>query len=152
MSRNIRLMTGPYLQDGRGVCVSQHLIQEGGTQVMGGTHECDLNITGNYSRLYHLALDKEDGLSWLYGKRAKDTIERLEKAVELLSTDQYVRTVDNCNKCGFRTGVGKGLADPYSDENRRGDYWAPTPGNAGYALNILLGWAREFPEGEWDLI
>ena len=148
MSRNMRLIT----EDGLNTLHSEHLIQEGGTQLVGGTTECDLNITGNYSRLYHLALDKEDGLGWLYGKRAKDTIERLEKAVELLSTDQYVRTVDNCVKCGFRTGVGKGLADPYSDENRRRDYWAPTPGNAGYALNILLGWAREHPEGEWSLI
>lgn len=26
------------------------------------------------------------------------------------------------------------------------DYWAPTPGNAGHALNILLGWAKQYPE------
>ena len=26
------------------------------------------------------------------------------------------------------------------------DYWKSTPGNAGYALNILLGWARENPD------
>ena len=76
----------------------------------------------------------------------------IEKAVELLGTRQYVRTVDNCDKCGFTCGVGDGLADPFRDENRRRDYCAPTPANAGFALNILLGWAREHPEGEWELI
>ena len=25
------------------------------------------------------------------------------------------------------------------------DYWAPTPGNAGYALSIILRWAQEHP-------
>jgi hypothetical protein len=30
---------------------------------------------------------------------------------------------------------------------RAGDYWAATPGNAGYALSIILGWAREHPAG-----
>ena len=29
------------------------------------------------------------------------------------------------------------------------DYWNPTPGNAGYALNILLGWARQHPKAKW---
>lgn len=28
-----------------------------------------------------------------------------------------------------------------------GGYWCPTPGNAGYALNILLQWSLLFPEG-----
>ena len=27
------------------------------------------------------------------------------------------------------------------------DYWAPTPGNAGYALKILLDWAIMNPDG-----
>ena len=29
------------------------------------------------------------------------------------------------------------------------DYWAPTPGNAGYAANILLKWARQHPDAVW---
>ena len=32
---------------------------------------------------------------------------------------------------------------------RSEDYWAPTPGNAGHAANILLGWARTYPEATW---
>jgi hypothetical protein len=34
---------------------------------------------------------------------------------------------------------------------RSRDYWEPTPGNAGHALNILLGWARQHPDGVWDV-
>lgn len=33
--------------------------------------------------------------------------------------------------------------------NDSDDYWAPTPGNAGKALNRLLGWARQHPHGVW---
>jgi hypothetical protein len=44
----------------------------------------------------------------------------------------------------LETLVGKlGTAD---DSN---DYWEPTPGNAGKALNRLLRWARQHPYGVW---
>lgn len=29
------------------------------------------------------------------------------------------------------------------------DYWQPTKGNVGYALNILLTWAKQYPEARW---
>ncbi len=32
---------------------------------------------------------------------------------------------------------------------RDSDYWASTKGNVGYALNILLGWAKQHPEAVW---
>jgi hypothetical protein len=32
-----------------------------------------------------------------------------------------------------------------------GGYWKPTPGNAGYALNILLNWALQYPNGKWQI-
>ncbi len=56
------------------------------------------------------------GLSWIHGKKAKDVTEVLEKAVKELGTKR--------------------------DE----DYWAKTKGNAGYALSILLKWAKKYPE------
>ena len=28
----------------------------------------------------------------------------------------------------------------------REDYWAPTPGNVGHMLSILLGWAKQHPD------
>ena len=34
----------------------------------------------------------------------------------------------------------------YLGTARSGDYWAATQGNAGYALSILLGWAKQHPE------
>ena len=52
---------------------------------------------------------------------AKDTIAALESAV---------------NKLGTKTSS---------------DYWKPTKGNAGYALSILLSWARQYPEAVWDV-
>jgi hypothetical protein len=55
----------------------------------------------------------------LHGERAGDTIESLRDAVNRLGTDR--------------------------DKN----YWAPTPGNAGYACSILLKWARSHPSAVW---
>lgn len=34
---------------------------------------------------------------------------------------------------------------------RSSDYWAATDGNAGFALNILLGWAKQHPDAIWDI-
>ena len=57
----------------------------------------------------------------LDGKTAEDTIPILEKAVFKFGT---VRTKD---------------------------YWEPSPGNVGYACNILLGWARLYPDAIWEV-
>ena len=86
-----------YNEDGstQGICVSQSKIQEGGTQIVGGTSNCELNITYNYSTLYRLTLDREAGLRWLDGKTGTETIGRLENAVELLGIHQYERCVDS---------------------------------------------------------
>jgi hypothetical protein len=58
-------------------------------------------------------------VTWLHGKKAEETIERLEKAVKELGTE------------------------------RNNDYWNATDGNAGYALNILLTWAKDHREAVW---
>ena len=39
------------------------------------------------------------------------------------------------------------LVAKLKDEPYAADYWAPTPGNAGHALSILLGWAKQHPDG-----
>jgi len=115
--------------------VSVEHFSEGGTQPLYGTDKAELNITYNYSFFYYHFLDKKDGLRWLYGKQAKDCIERLEKAVEILGTNRYVRHL-------------KGWSFKREDNSdyEEYDYWCPTAGNAGYALNILLTWARNNPE------
>ncbi|MBA7641795.1 hypothetical protein ES703_49480 [subsurface metagenome] len=93
----------------------------GGTYPIGGTDEAELNITYNYSELYYRYLDKELGLKWLHQREAKYCIEKLKNAVKELGTKQ--------------------------DE----DYWKATNGNAGYALNILLKWARRHPEAKFEV-
>ena len=93
---------------------------EGGTYVLGGSNHAELNITWNYAHFYYEHLNKEEGLRWLYGKTGLTTSVVLAYAVDKLGTD------------------------------RDGDYWASTPGNAGYALSILLGWAAEHPDAVWD--
>ena len=57
----------------------------------------------------------QEGLRWLSGKVARDCIGALAIAVRQLGTE-----CDN-------------------------DYWEPTKGNAGYALSILLNWAKQHP-------
>jgi len=94
--------------------------EEGGTYAIGGIPDAELNVTYNYSKFYYEHLDEKDGLRWLYGKKGSETIERLKKAVKVL---------------GVR---------------RSDDYWKATRGNAGYALSILLKWAKQHPEAVWN--
>ncbi len=77
-------------------------------------------MTYNYAWFYFRFLDKE-GLEWLNGKKAKDTIVKLKAAVAELGTRMY------------------------------GDYWAATPGNAGHALDTLLKWAELHPEATFEV-
>jgi len=56
------------------------------------------------------------GLKALNGKAAREVITPLEIAVKKLGT------------------------------KRSSDYWAATQGNAGHVLNLLLGWARQWPD------
>jgi len=99
-----------------GKSVKVESFEEGGTYVLGGSSEADLNITYNYGWFYYRYLDEKKGIRWLYGKKGKDCIKRLKKAIKELGTNKYR------------------------------DYWAPTPGNAGYALSILLKWAKKNTE------
>lgn len=103
-----------------GVPVQVDHFDEGGTRILGGTDQAELNITYNYSWFFYKFLSPRKGLRWLYGKTGKQCIGRLEKAVKELGTQQF--------------------------EN----YWAPTPGNAGHALSILLRWAKQHPDAVFN--
>ena len=117
-----------------GLCqIESH--EEGGTYAAGGTPDAHLNITYNYSCFYYWFLDKELGLKWLNGKKAKICIKRLEKAVNTLKDKPYFS--DRNNAYGKIVSVI--------------DYWAPTPGNAGHALNILLKWAKQHPQARFEV-
>lgn len=93
---------------------------EGGTYCVSGHGFAELNITYNYSKYYYDKIDKDLGIRWLYNKTGEECIPVLEKAVNDL-------------------GVNK-------NEN----YWESTPGNAGYALSILLKWAKSYPKAVFE--
>ena len=107
-------------KQGQAVEVGRH--QEGSTYAIGGTDVADIAVTYNYGRHFRDALEDPDPtasnvLGRLLGeRRAGDAIPMLERAVAKLGT------------------------------MRSEDYWASEPGNAGYALSILLGWARLHPD------
>ena len=88
---------------------------EGGTYVGGGTSAAELNITYNYSDLFAEAWDGVGLREALDGRRAGEIIPALEHAVAYLGTEQDA------------------------------DYWRASKGNAGYALSLLLAWARQHP-------
>lgn len=104
------------VKDGAIVTVPRHS-GEGGTYVLGGTTDAKLTITYNYGWVYR-AIELFEGslCDWLNGQRAGDMIPALAAAVARLGT------------------------------GRSPDYWAPTCGNAGHALSILLEWARLHPD------
>ena len=104
---------------GQTLPVEKH--SEGGTYVVGGSSEAELNVTYNYSQHYYTALNGDDGLRWLDGKVAKDVVGDLQTAVASLGME------------------------------RSEDYWEATPGNAGYALSILHRWALEHPDGVFEV-
>lgn len=60
--------------------------------------------------------------SVLYHRKAADTIPLMEEAVARLGTE------------------------------RSQNYWEATPGNAGYAVSILLGWAKLHPKARWEVV
>ena len=109
------------IDDDGSILVSKNKIAEGGTFVANGTNDCELSITYNYSPLYYEVFPDDEGLRWLETKRGKESITILEKAVERLGT------------------------------KRDSSYWNATMGNAGFSLSILLGWAKEFPNGKFAI-
>jgi hypothetical protein len=97
--------------------------EDGGTYVVGGTCEAELNVTYNYGGEFRRAWADDPNPSgsgvlvrMLDGKRAGDVIEILEHGAEVLGTDRAL------------------------------DYWEPTPGNAGAVLARLASWARQHPD------
>lgn len=113
MSHDVSLLGA----DGSVVSVDRHA--DGGTYVIGGTTDAEINITYNYGQ--HIWPLIDGGIKGLHGKRAGDCIDDLTRAVAALGVE------------------------------RDRDYWAATPGNAGYALSILLRWARQHPDATFDV-
>lgn len=110
-----------YLKDTNGVTVEVENHEEGGTYVLGGETEAHLNITYNYSKVYYLAVENFPGMiDFFNGKKAADLLPVLEAAIKKLGITRY------------------------------DDYWAPTPGNAGYALSLLIPWCKQYPDAVFE--
>lgn len=88
---------------------------EGGSHPCTGSTRADLNMTYNYSEYFYRHIDNEQGIRWLCGKTGEECTPKLHAAIRELGTVQ--------------------------DD----DYWKATPGNAGFALSILLKWAKQYP-------
>ena len=96
---------------------------EGIIVVEGGSDRAIISVTYNYGHLYRLAriFPKGNGLRWLNGRTAKDVTDYLELGAIRLGTRRYK------------------------------DIYAPTPGNAGHVLSVLLKWARQHPEATFEV-
>lgn len=99
----------------------------GGTYQMGGSKELTLNITYNYSKIFHRVIQPKNtpseyktGIRSLYGITALEAIPILEVAISNLKDD-----VDE-------------------------DYWKATEGNAKRALNNLLTMCKMRPDAIID--
>ncbi|MDE2102426.1 MAG: hypothetical protein KGL39_34590 [Patescibacteria group bacterium] len=130
--------------------------EEGGTYRMGGTTEASLNVTYNYSPFY--------------GKKASETAERLRAAVAKLGTsrhhggwmhiglgafqhpdkDVWLEKLKHADLEAPHNALLRAEAIAAGVVEDGGGYWKPTPGNAGYALSILLSWAIQHPNGVWQ--
>lgn len=93
---------------------------QGGTYHLGGSDRAEFNITWNYSPHYYRLFPENQGLRWLYGKIAKDTVPVIQQVMDQLGDDTHP------------------------------DYWEPTEGNAKQALKVLLLLARACPEAVWE--
>ena len=119
-----------YLVDKKGNSVQIERHREGGnvglpvTKGMidiGGTTNAEISITSNYAPYYYQHLNKEHGLRWLHGKKAKTAIPKLRHAIKQLGTTPY------------------------------GSYWNRNPANAGRALAALLTWAEQYPNATFKV-
>lgn len=109
-----------YMVDENGNSVEVERFYEGETCPVGGCVIADIGIAYNYAEFFYDTIDKEIGIRWIYNRPMNECIERLETAISILGTDK--------------------------DD----DYWKATAGNAGHALKILLGWARNNPECHFE--
>jgi len=120
------------LRDAKGNTAEVASFEAGGSYALGGSTDASLNVTYNYSamtyalRIPNPNITDDNGCEWwsfwsLNGMSAADTIATLEQIVEWCGVKQW------------------------------NDYWAPTPGNVGYAASILLAWAKQYPDYVWDV-
>lgn len=110
--------------DGCAVIVPAHF--EGGTYALDGSDLACLNVTYNYGEVFDLVgpwCGRTGFVEILNGEVAGRVRGWLALGVERLGVRRWAS-----------------------------DYWAPTLGNAGYALSLLLGWTDLCPNGIWEVV
>ena len=122
MSYDIRIKR----HDGTAVQLRERHNCTGGTYALGGTREAWLNVTYNYSAIFHRLLG-EDGIRTIYGMNIKQARPVLESAIAKLG-----------------------------DAKPDADYWKACDGNAKKALQNLVALTdlaiTDYPDDEmlWD--
>ena len=106
----------------------------------GYINEDDLNfyVTYNYAWYLYHTLDKKQGLRVIYGKKGKDAIKILEKALPKL--DKMIAKEKKTKKVLSETW---GAGGAYDDNST--DYWAVSAKNAKKAVEGLIALAKLAP-------
>ena len=99
--------------------------------------KADLDLHFNFDPILREYLDKKQGLSWFKGKKGKDVIKHLEEVVKKLSVQH--------DPILQKEGI------PVKREDDRDKWDNATNGNVKYYLDILLEWAREYPEAVFNV-
>ena len=66
---------------------------EGGTYILGGSNEADLNVTYNYSKRYYRVLGLGDGFRGLDGMKDEEALPILERGIAALADDTNPRSL-----------------------------------------------------------
>jgi len=90
-----------------------------------------LYTTWNHGWAFYQYLDKKQGLRWIYGKKGKVVIKRLETMLECLEQlSGWSLNFENCPELG--------------------DGWKPTTGNAYWFARRILETTKSIPKGVWS--
>ena len=101
--------------------------------------DLELYVTYNYSWYFYEAIDKDHGVRSVYGMKAGEAADRLEKALPKL--DEMIAEEKRTGKVLSETW---GVGEDYDDEST--DYWAVSAKNAEKAVEALISLCRLAPD------
>lgn len=104
-------------------------------------HDLYFNITYNFSWYLYKTIDENDGVRWIYGKKAKDVVLRLEIAKSICET-----LAKQEEKEGKILSETWGSGERYDPEKVKTDYWYPCAAHAAKAIDGLLSLAKIAPD------
>ena len=111
------------LVDDKGIPVQVENFTDGGTYVVGGSVQAELNVTYNYGGILRsVGIDLHEGAGNIHWRKASECIPMLEA----------------------------GLAG-LPDKQPASDYWLPTPGNVRVVIQRLLAWAKANPDATFKV-